>query len=110
MRMVNEQRGLAWIQRIQAVCLLCVLGCAGSDDSKDSGAALTDIGCNETVITPQGPAPTACGHQIPNGAIAKRVDGGGLEVVLDGSVIASYPPCACDAGTGAPTGRGPAPP
>ena len=58
--------------------------------------------CDDTVITPAGPAPRACVHEVPSGSSIGEDDAGNTIVTLDGSVVATYPPCPCDAGTSLP--------
>jgi hypothetical protein len=45
--------------------------------------------------TPGGYAPAACVIQVPNGATVSDGPDGSSVVTLNGSVVATYPPCPC---------------
>jgi hypothetical protein len=49
----------------------------------------------ELVATPGGLAPTACVHEVPNGASVTTDDAGASTVTLNGTVVATYPRCPC---------------
>ena len=57
-------------------------------------AACGNIDCSP-VPTPFGYVPKACIHAVPDGAAVETTDGGTTVVILDGAVVATYPPCAC---------------
>ena len=89
----------AWLGCATALLIGCVT--SGSNPRDAGGSALTKVDCSKVVLTPGGPAFAACGHEIPSGAALRRADSGAIEAVLsDGAVIATYPPCPCDAGQG----------
>ena len=58
--------------------------------------------CDDTVIAPGGPVPRVCVHEVPNGAVVSHDDKGNTIVTVDGGVVATYPPCPCDAGAQLP--------
>jgi hypothetical protein len=51
--------------------------------------------CSDVVLTPGGPVAKACVHEVPNGATVTTDDAGTSTVTVDGSVVATYPPCPC---------------
>jgi hypothetical protein len=75
-------------------------GGATGQEGGTAGTGLTVLNCG-TIITPAGPRSMACGHAVPNGATLIRGDAGGITVLVDGAVVATYPACACDAGMNA---------
>jgi hypothetical protein len=78
--------------RMFAVMALCAsgvaMGCSGSSSGGDSG-------CSDTVITPGGPIPRECVHEVPNGGDVILGADGGASVTVDGAVVATYPACPC---------------
>jgi hypothetical protein len=54
--------------------------------------------CDDTVAAPGGPVPRVCVHEVPNGGSVTMDDKGNSIVTVDGGVVATYPPCPCDAG------------
>jgi hypothetical protein len=57
--------------------------------------SLKSDSCSEVVLSPGGPIPKACVHEVPNGATVTTDDAGTSTVTVDGSVVATYPPCPC---------------
>jgi hypothetical protein len=46
----------------------------------------------------------SCVRQVPNGALVRANDAGGVDVYVDGGLVAQYPACACPRmGSGPPT-------
>jgi hypothetical protein len=70
---------------------LAFAGLLGSCSSGKGGV------CDDVVVTPGGPAPRACVHQVPNGGTISIDDGGTATVTVDGGVVATYLRCPCDA-------------
>ena len=71
---------------------LAFAGLLGSCSSGKEGGV-----CNDVVITPGGPAPRACVHEVPTGGTVAIDDAGTATVTVDGGVVATYPRCPCDA-------------
>jgi hypothetical protein len=82
------------MQRVSILVTSCLLGAVlGSCSSSQSPSC-------ELVAAPGGPKPRACIYEIPNGGESRMGDGGTIVVLLDGGVVATYPPCPCaDAST-----------
>ncbi|HEX4405903.1 MAG TPA: hypothetical protein VH560_13795, partial [Polyangia bacterium] len=59
------------------------------------GGTKSTVSCSGVVLTPGGPRPKACVHEIPNGATVTTAADGSSTVTLNGKVVASYPPCPC---------------
>lgn len=80
------------IMRRNLASVLAVLslwvGCSPSNES-DRAA------CSDLVITPGGPAPRICVHQVPDGALVSTGSDGTSTVILNGQIVATYPPCPC---------------
>ena len=64
--------------------------------------ALAGVGCGPEggpdctlKPTPGGLAPNACIHEVPSGATVATQADGTTVVTLNGSVVATYPPCPC---------------
>lgn len=70
---------------------LAFAGLLGSCGSGKGGV------CDDVVVTPGGPAPRVCVHEIPNGGTVSIDDAGTATVTVDGGVVATYPKCPCAA-------------
>jgi len=68
---------------------------AGS--TPDSASSTTDADPCEPVFTPGGPTGRACVHEVPNGASVSIDDAGNSTVEVNGKIVATYPPCPCNA-------------
>lgn len=64
------------------------------------GCSSSDSSCSDTTITPAGPKPKQCVHEVPDGAVPSTDAAGDTVVAVDGKVVATYPPCHCGAATG----------
>jgi hypothetical protein len=71
-----------------------VIDSASAPDSSPASDADTDP-CSDLAITPGGPIARTCVHEVPSGAFVAPDDAGNTVIVVDGSVIATYPPCPC---------------
>src|SRR5207247_1760902 len=67
---------------------------SGNDAEAGDGTAVDAPDCT-LVPTPGGMAPLACIIGVPNGAEVSINDAGETIVMLDGGIVATYPPCPC---------------
>ncbi len=69
------------------ILLGLLLACGGSSTTSNTADCTL-------IPTPDGLFPKACVHEVPSGATVSE-DGGMTIVTLNGSVVATYPPCPC---------------
>ncbi len=92
---------LSQLFRICVACISLALGACSSADPAEHGH------CDpaDAVITPGGPQPRECVHEVPSGASVATDPAGNTIVTLNGKVVATYPPCPCaDAGAAGAAG------
>lgn len=63
------------------------------------GCSSSDSSCSDTTVTPAGPKAKRCVHEVPDGAVLSTDAAGDTVVSVDGQVVATYPPCPCNAET-----------
>jgi hypothetical protein len=78
------------MRSIQVVASLVIAGALAGSCSSGQQAPNCQL-----VATPGGLAPSACVHEVPNGASVTTDAAGASTVTLNGIVVATYPPCPC---------------
>jgi hypothetical protein len=69
--------------------------CAAAALAAACGQLKSSTSCSDVILTPAGPRPKACVHEVPNGATETIAADGSSVVTLNGKVVATYPKCSC---------------
>jgi hypothetical protein len=105
-----------WMRRsLYASLVVALVSCGGAENTtpmdpadaarmqpKHDAAVPDGTDCADLVITPGGPRPRSCVHEIPNGASTTIDHDGGVVVSIAGNIVATYPPCPCGAAAALP--------
>jgi hypothetical protein len=89
---------------VAAYTALLAASCTSANSGVSSDASNGDDACGDIVGTPGGPAARECVHEVPNGGAVSFDDDGGVTVIVDGAVVATYPACPCKLSLGGGAG------